>query len=143
MSEKDYIDLLLVEGNYDSYFNNNYNEIKSILNMSDPLEIREYAREKAKTLTTDPEDVQFYEEEILLAIEDIQTKLPQFFAAVKLLQDKYTVINGLGYSIMLYATGDKLKYVMINDEAGKFNKNQEIFIPQSAIDNNLSFNLAF
>ena len=107
--------------------------------MSDPLEIKEYAREKAKTLATDPEDISFYEEEILLAIEEIQTKLPQFFAAVKLLQNEYTVVSGLGYSIMLYATGDKLRYVMVNNKAGKFNKNQEIFIPQSAIDSNLSF----
>ena len=85
--DAEYIDHIL-NGDYKLYFNSNPQEIDNVLSLNDPLNIKDYARDKAEMLTDNSEDIDFLAEEIMLAIETIQDNIPKYIAAKKILKDK-------------------------------------------------------
>jgi hypothetical protein len=125
--DNEYIDYIL-NGNYKYYFNDNKKEIDYVLTLDDPLNIKDYARDKAETLSDNPEDIDFFTEEIMLAIETLQDYFPKYLAAKNILKDKFTIINSDEFNIMLTTLNmqGKLGYAMINKKEGYFNKNGEI-----------------
>jgi len=127
IADNEYIDYIL-NGNYKYYFNDNKKEIDYVLTLDDPLNIKDYARDKAETLSDDPEDIDFFTEEIMLAIETLQDYFPKYLAAKNILKDKFTIINSDEFNIMLTTLNmqGKLGYAMINKKEGYFNKNGEI-----------------
>jgi len=125
--DNEYIDYIL-NGNYKYYFNDNKKEIDYVLTLDDPLNIKDYARDKAETLSDNPEDIDFFTEEIMLAIETLQDYFPKYLAAKNILKDKFTIINSDEFNIMLTTLNmqGKLGYAIINKKEGYFNKNGEI-----------------
>jgi hypothetical protein len=122
-----YFDFIL-DGNYMFYFNENKQEINNILSLNDPLEIKDYARERAEIISTDIEDLDFYTEEIMKAIENIQEYVPQYMAAKKILENKFTIINSIDASTILTFKNNELQYSTIEKIYGFFNKNGEAVI---------------
>lgn len=129
ITDNEYINFVL-NGNYDYYFNNNKKEIDYVLTLNDPLNIKDYARDKAETLSNNPEDIDFFTEEIMLAIETLQDYIPKYLAAKNILKEKFTIINSDGFNIMLTTLNmqGKLGYAMINKKEGYFNKNGEMVL---------------
>ena len=127
--DAEYIDHIL-NGDYKLYFNSNPQEIDNILSLNDPLNIKDYARDKAEMLTDNPEDIDFLAEEIMLAIETIQDNIPKYIAAKKILKDKFTIISNDEFSVILTSDseGHSFLYTMIEKQDGYFNKNGEIVI---------------
>jgi hypothetical protein len=129
ITDNEYINFVL-NGNYDYYFNYNKKEIDYVLTLNDPLNIKDYARDKAETLSNNPEDIDFFTEEIMLAIETLQDYIPKYLAAKNILKEKFTIINSDGFNIMLTTLNmqGKLGYAMINKKEGYFNKNGEMVL---------------
>lgn len=127
ITDDGYIDFVL-DGNYNYYFNNNKKEIDYILTLDDPLSIKDYARDKAETLADNPEDIDFFTEEIMLAIEALQDYIPKYNAAKNILKDNFTLISNNEFSAILTTLNaqEKLGYTMIDKKEGYFNKNGEI-----------------
>lgn len=127
--DAEYIDHIL-NGDYKLYFNSNPQEIDNVLSLNDPLNIKDYARDKAEMLTDNSEDIDFLAEEIMLAIETIQDNIPKYIAAKKILKDKFTIISNDEFSVILTSDSDghSLLYTMIEKQDGYFNKNGEIVI---------------
>jgi len=129
ITDNEYINFVL-NGNYDYYFNYNKKEIDYVLTLNDPLNIKDYARDKAETLSNNPEDIDFFTEEIMLAIETLQDYIPKYLAAKNILKEKFTIINSDRFNIMLTTLNmqGKLGYAMINKKEGYFNKNGEMVL---------------
>jgi len=128
--ESEYIDSIL-NGDYGLYFNSNPQEIDNVLSLNDPLNIKDYAEEQAKFLSSEnPEDESFYKEEMITAIETIQDNIPKYLAAKKILKNKFTIINNDEFSIILTSDSDGylLLYTMILKQDGYFNKNGEMVL---------------
>ena len=127
--DAEYIDHIL-NGDYKLYFNSNPQEIDNVLSLNDPLNIKDYTRDKAEMLTDNSEDIDFLAEEIMLAIETIQDNIPKYIAAKKILKDKFTIISNDEFSVILTSDSDghSLLYTMIEKQDGYFNKNGEIVI---------------
>jgi hypothetical protein len=128
--ESEYINFIL-NGDYGLYFNSNPQEIDNVLTLNDPLNIKDYAEEQAKFLSSgNPEDESFYKEEMIMAIETIQDNIPKYTAAKKILKDKFTIINNDEFSIILTTSNmhGKFLYTMILKQDGYFNKNGEIVL---------------
>ena len=129
IADNEYIDYIL-NFHLKYYFNDNKKEIDYVLTLDDPLNIKDYARDKAETLSDNPEDIDFFTEEIMLAIETIQDNIPKYIAAKKILKDKFTIISNDEFSVILTSDseGHSFLYTMIEKQDGYFNKNGEIVI---------------
>jgi hypothetical protein len=127
--DAEYINHIL-NGDYKLYFNEDKKEIDYILTLNDPLNIKDYARDRAEMLSDNPEDIDFLAEEIMLAIETIQDNIPKYIAAKKILKDKFTIISNDEFSVILTSdsNGHSFLYTMIEKQDGYFNKNGEIVI---------------
>jgi hypothetical protein len=128
--ESEYINFIL-NGDYGLYFNSNPQEIDNVLTLNDPLNIKDYAEEQAKFLSSrNPEDESFYKEEMIMAIETIQDNIPKYTAAKKILKDKFTIISNNEFSVILTTSNmhGKFLYTMILKQDGYFNKNGEIVL---------------
>ena len=127
MRDSEYIDYIL-NGDYKLYFNEDKKEIDNILSLNDPLNIKDYARDRAEMLSDNPEDIDFLTEEIMLAIETIQDNIPKYLAAKNILKDKFTIISNDEFSVILTSDSHSFLYTMIEKQDGYFNKNGEIVI---------------
>lgn len=132
----------LTDNNFERWFGNDFKEIKYILSLKDISSIDEYVNKKAKELSkNNPEDFEFYQDEIKDVVLKLKEQLPLFLKTIELLNGKYTVLssfldyfNSL-YSIFVFSDGKDLRYIAVDKDLGYFDNKGNLQIKKEIYDN--------